>query len=254
MLFPSKYKSRINYWNSKGLRVSRPGTKTFQTIIEHLEDCTNGARIYSGKPISMNQFRLSVDRFAETVFNDKLLPVNKKKIRYISLGDFIYSPWMPDPYNCSLLYFIENHPQPIVTINKTALYDHLCQSFVEKDGSGDVDRLTIDQMENISFASKKLTEFVASHKGKIDNTYLNSHKQLTDVFVRHVINQLKDNLTKFNTRALTYNSIWEMLPNFFKQHGYFVATKQPSMKNIEERMNERTRKRPTLKRRRPGMG
>jgi hypothetical protein len=45
-----------------------------------------------------------------------------------------------------------------------------------------------------------------------------------------------------------------MLPNFFKQHGYFVATKQPSMKNIEERMNERTRKRPTLKRRRPRLG
>ena len=254
MQIPSKYKSRIDYWNSKGLRNSQPGTKTFSTIIENLKDCTNGSRIYLGKPISMNQFRLSVDRFAETVFNPKLRPINKKKIRNMSLGDFIYSPWSPSPYNQTLLYFIENHPEPIVTLHKTALYDHLCQSFVEKNGSEDVDQLTIDQMENISLASRKLTAFVASHKGKIDTTFLSTHKQLTDAFVRHVIDQLKGNLTKFNTRALTYNSVWEMLPNFFKQHGYFAATNQPSMKDIEERMNERTRKRPTLKRRRPRMG
>jgi hypothetical protein len=254
MQIPSKYKSRINYWNSKGLRVSQPGTKTFNTIIENLKDCTNGTGTYVGKPISMNQFRLSVDRFAETVFNDKLRPVDKKKIRSMSLGEFIYSQWRSPPYDYSLLHFAENHPEPIVTLHKTALFDHLCQSYVEKNGSRDVDRLTIDQMENISFASKKLTAFIADHKGKIDNTYLSTHKQLTDAFVRHVLKQLKDNLTKFNTRALTYNSVWEMLPNFFKQHSYFVATKQPSMKDIEERMNERTRKRPTLKRRRPRMG
>ena len=110
-------------------------------------------------------------------------------------------------------------------------------------------------MQNISFASKKLTAFVAEHKGKIDNTYLNTHKQLTDTFIRHVINQLKDNLTKFNTRALTYNSVWEMLPNFFKQHGYFVSTKRKTMAQLEEEMNvKRTQKRPTLKRRQPRVG
>jgi hypothetical protein len=170
----------------------------------------------------------------------------------MSLGDFIYSQWLPPPYDYSLLYYAENHPEPIVTIQKTALFDYLCQSYIEKSGSGDVDRLTIDQIENISFASKKLTAFVAFHKGKIDHTFLNTHKQLTDVFIRHVVNQLKDNLTKFNTRALTYNSVWEMLPNFFEQHGYFTATKRKTMAQLEEEMNvKRTRKRPTLKRRRP---
>jgi len=255
MHIPSKYKTRIDYWNSKGLRTSKPGTKTFNTIIENLKDCTNGTGTYVGKPIDMNQFKLSVDRFAETVFNDKLRPVNKKKIRSMSLGEFIYSQWMTDPYNYSLLHFAENHPEPIVTLHKTALFDHLCQSYVEKNGSDDVDRLTIDQMENISFASKKLTSFVANHKGKIDNTYLSTHKQLSDAFVRHVVDHLKGNLTKFNTRALTYNSVWEMLPNFFEQHGYFVATKRKTMAQLEEKMNvKRTRKRPILKRKRPGVG
>lgn len=252
----TKYQSRINYWNSKGLRVSKPGTITFSTILENLKDCTNGKGTYVGYPVSMNQFRLSVDRFAETVFNPKVRPVNKKKIKTMSLGDFIYSPFSPVPFNYNLRHFLENQPEPIRKIKKTALFDNLAQSFVEKNGSDDIERLTIDQQENISFASKKLLEFVTTHKGKIDNTFLSTHKDLTDAFVRHALDNIKGNIAKFNTRALTYNSTWEMLPNFFEQHGYFVKTKRKTMAQIEEEIRERkrTRKRPTLNRRRTRVG
>lgn len=252
---PLKYQVRIDYWNSKGLRASMPGSKSFEAILENLKDCIDGTGTYVKKPISIDKFRLSVDRWTEAVFNPKLRPVDKKKIKNWSLAEFIYRKWADPPYNYSLIHYSENRPEPIRKLHKTALYDHLCQSYVEKNGSGDVDRLTYEQMENIVFASRRLTQFIADHKGKIDNTYLNTHKQLTDVFVRHVIDVLKNNLTKFNTRALTYNNVWEMLPNFFQQHGYFVATKRRTMAQLEEEMNaKRTRKRPTLKRRRTGLG
>ena len=247
MIFPSKYKNRIDYWEGKGLRKSRPGTKIFDKTVELLKDCTNGNGVYQNEAVPMNDFRLSVDRFAETVFNPEFRPVKKSSIRNTPLADFIYNPFVFPKRK--LLYFTKNEPEPVSTLYRTELYDPLCHSYVQKNGTKDVTKLSSDQRGNISLASSKLTKFFKEYKGKIDTAFLNTDRQKTDLFVRHVLDQLKDNLTKFNTRALTYNSVWEMLPNFFQKNGYFVVSRQPTMRDMEEKLNERTRKRPTLKRR-----
>jgi len=249
----TKYQKRIDYWNSKKLRRTTPNekSKAWLHILATLKDSTNGTGYYVGCPVPMHKFKLSVDRWTEVVFNPKYRPVDKKNVRGMSLGDFIYSKF-PPPHNIkfqkSLLYYTENLPESIFNMPRTGLYDCLCQSYVEKNGLDDVESLTLSQCDNIAFASKRLTEFVASHKGKINNTFLPTHKHLTDAFVRHALDHIKGNIAKFSTRALTYNSTWEMLPNFFEQHGYFVATKRKSLAQIEEQMNA-TKSRPTLKRR-----
>lgn len=248
----TKYQARIDYWESKGLRKSKPGTKTFENNLENLKDSVKGTGAYVGCPISMPKFRLAVDRFAETVFNNRYRPVDKSKIRSMSLGDFIYNKWSADPrFKRSLEYFTENQPEPIFTIPNTKLYDSLCQSYVSMNGLGDVNQLTLDQLDNISLASHKLWKFFKIHQDKVDSTYIQTDKDKTDLFIRHVLDQLKGNIAKFNTRALTYNSVWEMLPNFFKQHGYFTTTKRKTMAQIEESIRDakRTSTRPTLKRR-----
>lgn len=249
---------RIDYWNSKGLKKSRPNTKAYAKIQEYLKESIRGTGTCVGFKVPIELFKSAVDRFAIVVSDPLFLPVNKKNVEKITLASFIYNPFAPSPEfrNC-LIQYAENSPTPVRSTVNSPLYDSLCQSYVDNNGCKTVEELNEDQLKNIALASKKLHNFFKMYSKEIDLSFLGTNKQKTDMFVRHVIKQLGGNLEKFNTRALTYNSVWEMLPNFFTKHGYFVGnrTKQLSMKQIEEKMAyERTRTRPTLNRRSAGVG
>jgi hypothetical protein len=262
MELPSIYEVRINYWNSKGLRKSKPGnTKAFKDILEYLKDSINGTGVYVKRKITFKMFRKAVDNYTIAVFDSKFLPLNKKVARRASLGDFLYSPFAPDPkYRYPLLHYLDNALEPFNAIHFPDCYQSLCKSFIERSGVKDVSLLTLEQLDTIALASKKLGNFYKTYDDKIDPTFLINDRQKTDMFVRFVFHQLRDDLTWFSARALTYNWIWEQFPNFCKHNGYFVtSTKRKPLSEIEEKMNERAKtrsanSRPVLKRKRPGVG
>jgi len=248
------HRVRINYWEGKGLKKTKKGTKKYITLLDNLEDSITGTGVCVGVPVPLDKFKLSVDRFAIVSFDPSFRPVNKKKIAKTQLGDFIYNSWASGPFRSSLIHYTTNLPEPIQTINFPKFYTEMCQSYVENNGVGDINNLSPEQLENISLASKKLKQFYDLHSSKIDFSYLNSDKQKTDLLVRHALKCINENLSKFSTRVLTYNSVWETLPNFFVKHGYFTGTRRPTMKEMEEKLNAyrskpkliRTKTRPTL--------
>ena len=113
---------RIDYWNSKGLRKSKPNTKVHKLIIERIKESINGTGTCVGKKIPISLFKLSVDRFAFTVFDPKFRPISKNATKRMSLADFIWNQFQPAPkfYN-SLIYYSENIPEPIDTIQNYQL-------------------------------------------------------------------------------------------------------------------------------------
>lgn len=250
---------RINYWEGKGLRKSRKGSKTYEVNIQKILWTIKGTHIYDEGPICRTLWEKGVDRFAQCTFDSTLLPFKKDSYRALSIGEFIYNQFTPNPELVRLLkHHIKNVPIPIRIHHNQELFKALLEAYVQANGTKSVQDLRYDQIERLGAATYRLHNFFKMYADQIDDQFLKSDRQKAELFIRHVLNRLNNNYSKFGTVALTWTTVWESLPGFFTHHGYFVTTKRKTISEMEEKLNANATKhpkaisslrRPTLRRR-----
>jgi len=246
---------RLEYWEDANLRQMRSReSQIFKVTIERLEWTIKGTYMYENQKVPFVDFKRSVDCFATKVFNPDYLPKRKKPLLDMTLKHFIYWRFAPNPdLKLPLLFHLSNPPLLITQKHHFKVDEDLQEEIIKAYTSQNGGRVEgYDQFKNVSLATWKLQKFFKEYGHKIDDDLLTTNKEKAEVLLRHILASINHNLSKLNTRSLTWNWIWDALPGFFTHHGYFVSTKRKSIAQLEEEANAKrnsTRSRPVLKRR-----
>lgn len=87
-------KSIIDYWTENKLRMPSKETKSYRNCVIKTRDLLLGKLFLKDKRYSIEEIKSSIDNFTQAVYNPDIEPIapdKKKKLKSLSIGDFIFS-------------------------------------------------------------------------------------------------------------------------------------------------------------------
>lgn len=87
-------KSIIDYWTENKLRMPKKETKSYRNCVIKTRDLLLGKLFLKDKRYSIEEIKSSIDNFTQAVYNPDIEPIapdKKKKLKSLSIGDFIFS-------------------------------------------------------------------------------------------------------------------------------------------------------------------
>lgn len=228
---PTKITARIDYWESKGLSKMRSAnSKIYKETVQKLGWLIDGTNAFKGEEHTMNDFRLSVDRFALQALSLEYQPIKKKNIKNLSLARFLYNPFCPHEFRSQYKTCLVSIPLPIHA-RYPNIYRSLSQAYLESynNGTKTIGDLTIKDQSNLGWAANKIGKFCKDHMGKTNKTMGSTQKRIVVAFLKAAKSFTSYNPTKFSTGLLTRAWVWEKFPNYLDQQGYLLEEKPFSM-------------------------
>ena len=162
----------FDYWKSKGLYTPKDNSRGAENDAKKLNGLVNGTIFtnteYAGKEISIENIKLSIDRLANSSINK------------ISVGDFIYAPFMNGSKigRSRLVYFSEHEPKQrrempaLINCEYPVLVAAIKKRYIDTilGGLSPPSWSTTDE-NHFRFAASRLVEFFTTNKKKIIGDY-----------------------------------------------------------------------------------
>jgi len=232
---PTKITARIDYWESKGLsRMKSTKTQIYKTTVEKLGCLIDGAQMFKDEKHTMNDFRLSVNRFTLQALDPNYQPFNKKHVKHMTLSNFLYNPFCPYEFRSQYRNCLKNPPLPVYTKHPD-VYQSLTTAYLKTCNNGikTVEDLSVKDQSNLGWASNKIASFCKNRMGKTNELMGGSDQKIINAFLKACKSFVKYDPIRFDTGLLTRSWVWEKFPNYLYQQGYLLEEKPFSMSGWE---------------------
>lgn len=202
-------------------------SKIYKETVEKLSWLINGTHIFNGEHHTMPDYRKSVDRFALQALDDIYLPIKKKRLKAVSLSEFLYNRFASPEFYSRYKFCLNNAPVPI-NVRYPKIFNLVITGYLNSVNNGvkTFDDLSQQDHYNLSQVANKLGYFCKNHNQKLDSTMAGSYDRIVRAFIEASKSFVKHDLTRFDTGLLTRKWVWEKFPNYLDQKGYLVS-KQP---------------------------
>lgn len=181
--FADKYLNRLNsnitkkvidHWQGHQLRkIAAIGTKSYSYTIKVINQVEKGDFFYqkgfeddSHRPYSLDEIKLSIDRFALAANDAYYFPVVKQYLKKLELSRFFYDPFSNDTKSY-FLKFLQYPPKKRVEDQNVQLTQYLMGQYRRTVIAGTPVKFCSETESKLAFASKRLKEFFTKNKSKI---------------------------------------------------------------------------------------
>lgn len=222
---PAKVRSVFNYWEGKGLRIPREGTKA------HRECVTKVRTLFEGKAFNHTEFddylkykftikeiRKAIDRFALAALDPHHLPVSqyKKILRKMPIGQFIYSPFSSNGTGRSqFIHYLENEPKvsgtPVVALKdeNPEVTNALRRYYVREVLGGADPKWTVMEQNHFIIGAEKLKKFLSKHRDRIKWYQPFTPRLMAGWVIEALKNQLDGNLSKVTPAWISSDTLYQ---------------------------------------------
>lgn len=235
----SKAVHLIRYWESKGLHVPAPDTKSYRDSLVAFDKLLSGKAFngteyddYENKKIDSKDIKKTIDRFAYMALNSDYEPrdINfKKKLSKITPSNFIYSSFAPvNGYGRSkFINCLENEPKLIrekdvfvedkypITSKKVA------NQFKERILGGADIKFTNGDINDFRKAANFATDLFKSNKGKLMGSYANMEPFRIVNCLFEALESSGADLKKVKPHWLCNSVMQKQLPQYLYQSAIF---------------------------------
>lgn len=189
---PKKIKAFIDCWNSFPVRKHlKEGTITYSNAVDHIRMFIRGTfynslpvdKKFKGRKFSLEDFRLSISRFANRITNPSIYPKNKNALKSMSISDFLYNEKLHTNKSYFLLC-LENENQKIVFDKNPELTSEITK--VLQSTTGKRYNSSITESSKLELSSDRLHKYFIKNQSRLNGRFY-SNKMKATVLVEAVL-------------------------------------------------------------------